>query len=192
MNNQVVVKEENFVAGLVGAFLFSLAGGIVWYLLYQIGFIASISGIIGVVCAVKGYAVFGKKESLKGVIASVIIAVLVIVAAWYLCLATDIYKAYGEWFVAGEIDFTITFGEAVSSAYSFLEIPEVASGYVRDLAIGLIFCVVGAFGSIRIALARIKTANEPAVKASHSDFENDFSADFAPTEAQKPEDGEEE
>ena len=61
MNNQVVVKEENFVAGLVGAFLFSLAGGIVWYLLYQIGFIASISGIIGVVCAVKGYAVFGKK-----------------------------------------------------------------------------------------------------------------------------------
>ena len=31
----------------------------------QIGFIAGISGIIGVICAIKGYALFAKKESVK-------------------------------------------------------------------------------------------------------------------------------
>ncbi|MBO5767302.1 MAG: hypothetical protein J6R49_02135, partial [Clostridia bacterium] len=59
----IAPKQENVLAGIVGALLFSLAGGIVWFLLYQIGFLAAISGIIGVVCAIKGYAIFGKRES---------------------------------------------------------------------------------------------------------------------------------
>ncbi|MBO5914066.1 MAG: hypothetical protein J6Q72_01845, partial [Clostridia bacterium] len=109
----IAPKEENVLAGIVGALLFSLAGGIVWFLLYQIGFLAAISGIIGVVCAIKGYAIFGKRESVKGVIISTVLAFLVIVAAWYLCLSYDVYKAYQDWFANGEVDFTLTFAESV-------------------------------------------------------------------------------
>jgi hypothetical protein len=61
-------KQENVVAGIFGALLFSLAGGIIWFLLYQIGYLAAISGIVGVICAIKGYGIFGKRESVKGVI----------------------------------------------------------------------------------------------------------------------------
>ena len=43
--------DENKGAGTVGAFLFALAGGLAFYLLYQVGKLAAISGIIGVSCA---------------------------------------------------------------------------------------------------------------------------------------------
>ena len=89
--------QENVIAGAVGAFLFSLAGGVVWFLLWQIGILAGISGVIGVVCAIKGYKVFGKAESKKGVIISVVIAAIVIVIAWYACLSLDVMHAYEQW-----------------------------------------------------------------------------------------------
>ena len=50
MNSNITETKENVLAGAVGAFLFSLVGGILWFLLYQIGFLAAVSGLIGVVC----------------------------------------------------------------------------------------------------------------------------------------------
>ena len=149
-------KEENVLAGIVGAFLFSLAGGIIWFLLYQIGFLAAISGVIGVVCAIKGYAVFGKRESTKGIIISTVIAFTVIVIAWYFCLAYDVYLAYQEWYANGEIDFTLTFFESVSSAYFFLAEVDVAIAYLKDLGIGMLFCAMGAFGYVKAAIGKAK------------------------------------
>ncbi len=155
----IAQPNENVLAGIVGAFLFSLAGGIVWFVLYQIGFLAAISGIIGVVCAIKGYAIFGKRESVKGVIISTVLAFLVIVAAWYLCLSYDVYKAYQDGFANGEVDFTLTFAESVRAGYLFLvEDAEIAIDYLKDLAIGLIFCVIGAFGYVKAAIGKAKNA----------------------------------
>jgi hypothetical protein len=168
MNNQTAVKEENFVAGLVGAFLFSLVGGIIWYLLYQIGFISAISGVVGVVCAIKGYALFGKKESIKGVVASLIITLVVMVGAWYFCLSTDVYNFYKEAYAMGEIEFPVSFGESVSVAYHFLSEPEIAAGYFKDLAMGLVFCIIGAIGSVKIALSRVKSGNSASNAASEN------------------------
>lgn len=101
MNNQLNLNQqpdikENVLAGLVGAFLFSLAGGALWFVLYLVGFIAAISGLVGAICAIKGYSVFAKKESVKGIIMSVIISLIVMVIAWYFCLAHDIYTVYKE------------------------------------------------------------------------------------------------
>lgn len=149
-------KEENILAGIVGAFLFSLAGGIIWFLLYQIGFLAAISGIIGVICAIKGYAVFGKRESVRGIILSTATAFIVIVIAWYICLSYDVYLAYQDWFAAGEVDYTVTFFESVSGAYLFLTEPEIAIAYLKDLGIGLLFCVMGAFGYVKTAIGKAK------------------------------------
>ena len=39
--------KENMLAGIVGAFLFSLVGGALWFILYLVGFIAGISGLVG-------------------------------------------------------------------------------------------------------------------------------------------------
>lgn len=165
-NAASVPVKENVIAGLVGAFLFSLAGGAVWYLLYQVGFIAGISGIIGVVCAILGYRVFARKESVKGVIFATIIAALVIVIAWYLCLATDVFKAHKEWYANGEADYMPTFAECVRYGYTFLEEPEIAKAYFADLGIGMLFCIIGAFTSVRNAIARVKAEKKAAELAS--------------------------
>ena len=152
--------EENILGGIVGAFLFSLIGGVVWFLLYQIGFLAAISGVVGVVCAIKGYAVFGKCESKRGIIISTIVAFLVIVLAWYLCFAYDVYLAYQAWYEEGEIDYTISVFDAISQGHIYFTDPAIAIGYFKDLAIGLLCCVIGAFGYVKAAIGKTK-ANKP-------------------------------
>ena len=152
----VLPPNENVLAGIVGAFLFSLAGGIIWFLLYQVGILAAFSGLIGVVCAIKGYAIFGKRESTKGIIISTVIAFIVLVLAWYLCLSYDVYDAYQLWYEEGHVDFTLTFFESVANAHLFLEEPEIASAYFKDLGLGLLFCVIGAFSYVKAALGKAK------------------------------------
>lgn len=136
--------------------MFSLAGGIIWFLLYQVGILAAFSGIIGVVCAIKGYAIFGKRESTKGIIISTVIAFIVLVLAWYLCLSYDVYDAYQLWYEEGHVDFTLTFFESVANAHLFLEEPEIASAYFKDLGLGLLFCVIGAFSYVKAAIGKAK------------------------------------
>ena len=135
--------RENVVAGIVGAFLFGLVGGVLWFVIYLLGFIAGISGLIGAVCAIKGYSVFAKKESVKGIIISVVIALLIIVLAWYLCLSYDVCMAYQDWYEAGEIDYTITYFESAQVAHYFLAEPDIGPAYWGDLGMGLLFCVIG-------------------------------------------------
>ena len=160
-NRQDEIKE-NVIAGIVGAFLFALAGGAVWFGLYMVGFIASISGLIGAVCAIKGYSIFAKKESIKGIIISVVIALLVIVLAWYFCLAYDVCDAYQMWYEAGDIDYTLNFFESAQVAYYFLADPEIGPAYWGDLGLGLLFCVIGGgsyvVNKIRNAKSRSKRA----------------------------------
>ena len=145
MNNNITETRENVLAGAVGAFLFSLVGGILWFVLYQIGFLAAVSGLVGVVCAVKGYTFFAKtkNESVKCLVISSIIAVLVLVVAWYICVAYDIYLVYQEWFEAGEVDFTYTFFESVQVVPYFFAEPDVLTAYLGDLVKGLLFVILG-------------------------------------------------
>lgn len=166
-NNDEVSERVGF--GLVGAFLFSLAGGIIWFVLWQINIIAGISGFIAVICAIRGYAFFAKKESLKGVILSTIIAVLVIIIAWYFCLSFDCWQAYKAWYEEGEIDYTISFFDAVRSAWMYLTEPDIAFAYLKDLVIGLIFCVIACIKPISDAIARAKAAKNPPVTAAPAD-----------------------
>ncbi len=154
--------KENVVAGTVGAVLFSLAGGVVWFVLYQVGYLAGISGLIGVVCAIKGYALFAKKESLKGVIIAIVSAVLVMVLTSYLCLSMDVYNAYQEWYANGEIPFTLTFAESFQNAYLFLQEGEILGAYLKDLLIGLALCALGAFRSVAEAVNRVKQERRQA------------------------------
>ena len=155
-----VANRENVMAGIVGAFLFSLVGGIAWYLFDLVGVIASFSGLIGVVLAIKGYTLFAKKESVKGIILSSVIAFLVLVLAWYLCFGKDIYDAYQMWYQEGEVDFTLTFSESVRAVPYFLTDPETGPAYVKDLAIGLIFALIGSVGTIMNAVKKLKNSSK--------------------------------
>lgn len=149
--------KENVIAGIVGAFLFSLAGAAIYFLLHLIGYIASISGLVGVVCAVKGYTIFAKKESKKGIVIATVISLLVIVLAWYFCLAYDVYDAYKAFYESGETDFYFTFTEAVRVAPTFLEEPEISDAYFTDLGLSLFFCLIGCGSYV---INKLKNANK--------------------------------
>ena len=84
-------------------------------------------------------------------------AFLMIVLAWYVCLSYDVYLAYQEWYANGEVDYTVTLFEAVANAYIFLNDGEIALAYLKDLGIGLVFCVVGAFGYVKAAVGKAKS-----------------------------------
>lgn len=167
-NNEV---KENVAAGVLGAFLFALAGGIVYFLLYLVGITASISGFVGVICAIKGYSIFAKGESKKGIAIAVIASLLVIVLAWYLCLSFDVYTAFQDWYEAGEIEYTLTFSESVMSAYLFLEDPEISVAYLGNLALGLFFCVLGGGGYVYDKIKKMK--NPPEAPTTPNNQENE-------------------
>ncbi len=134
------VQKENILFGIIGAFLFSLVGGVAYYLIYQVGFIAGISGLIGVVCAIKGYEFFAKSISSKGVVISIVMAALTLIAAWYICLTQDVYNACIAWQQEGLIDSVPSFFDCITFSYEFLaDVPE----YYTDLAISLVLAVVG-------------------------------------------------
>lgn len=191
--------KENFLLGIIGAFIFSLAGGVAWYILYQLGYIAGLSGIIGVICAIKGYKVFAKKESVKGVVVAVIVSILVIVAAWYLCIATDIAKAYDNWYESGDSWYKLTFMEYIQSAGTFLTKLEFVDGssisdaestraaYFGDLALGLLFCVIGGFASVKDAIKRAKngdaTVAQPVVTTQTAPISDVQTAEIPATPA---------
>lgn len=70
------VRNENFIAGLVGAFLGSLLGTALIVLLGQMGYVAAVSGLVMAVCSLKGYEKLGGAMSKKGVIASSVIMLI--------------------------------------------------------------------------------------------------------------------
>ena len=154
--HEVYEPKENVVAGIVGAMLFALIGGVVWFFMFQIGFISAVGGLVGVVLANIGYSLFAKRESLKGVIISVLAAIVAIAIACYMCLALDCYNAFQSWYASGEIDYTITFIQAVRGAYRFLAEPEIARSYIFDFALGLFFCAIGACRYVLNAIDDLK------------------------------------
>jgi hypothetical protein len=177
--------KENVLAGIVGAFLFALAGGALWFVLYLVGFIAAISGLIGVICAIKGYSVFAKKESVKGIVIALVMTLLVIVIAWYFCLSYDAYIAHQQWFEEGEIDYTITFIEAVLGSHIYLTDPDIGPSYWGDLGLGLLFCVIGGGSYVvnKIRNAKAAAAYNAAVAAQPATTEQD---DFAYAQEEQP------
>ena len=160
MNNTSIETKENVLAGAVGAFLFSLAGGILWFVLYQIGYLAALSGLVGVICAVKGYTFFAKTkdESKTCLILSSIIAIAVLAISWYLCVGYDIYLVYQEWYAEGEIDFTLTFFESVQVVPYFFQDSEILMAYLGDLGMGLLFAIIGVVSYLASREKKMKAA----------------------------------
>ena len=75
-------KRENIVAGVVGAFLGSLIGVACVVIIGQLGYVASISGLIMAVCALKGYELLGGSLTKKGaLISSLLILVMPVITA---------------------------------------------------------------------------------------------------------------
>ncbi len=144
-------RNENVLAGVFGAILFALAGGILWVIIYQLGYLAAISGLVGAFCAIKGYALFAKKESVKGVVIAIIATLIVMVVAWYVSLVVMNYR---------DFDGTLTVSEALNFTKYCFEYPEYKSAAIGDLVKGILFTVAGGVAFAVSSIKRIKAEND--------------------------------
>jgi len=147
-------SKKNTLFGVFGGILFSIIGGALWYLFYQIGLIAGLSVIFGLPLTILGYRLFCRQKNLKSVLISVFITLFSIVIAWYLCLCCDVYTIHNHWYNSGEISYSLSFFEAVKSAGIYLTEPKVGVYYWRDLGVGAVLCLIVSIFPISLALEK--------------------------------------
>ncbi len=171
-SNQLNVQdtEENVLFGVIGAFLFSLVGGALYVILNMVGYIAALSGLIGVVCAIKGYAFFSKKESKRGIIISVVVAAVVLIIAWYVGFCMDMVDAYKMWYENGEVDYAPTFFEYLP--YGIIDLT-VNLGYFWNLLLSLGLGALGCWSYVANMLKREKAiaAHQAAQAATQAQLD---------------------
>ncbi|MFQ8922600.1 MAG: hypothetical protein ACLR60_11950 [Clostridium paraputrificum] len=140
--NTGVNNNGRILFGVIGAFLGSLVGVILWILLYNFGYIASISGLVMVICAIKGYEKFGGEINKVGMVIILIMTIIMVYIATHLSYGVEIYSTF-------KID-GVTIFDGVKSVGMFLdEIPEVKSSFIKDLLMGYLFTLVGTFRTFK-------------------------------------------
>ena len=143
------VRGERVGMGVLGAVLFSLAGAVVYYVLWSINIIAAISGIICVICALKGYEIFAGARTKRGIFISVAVSAVMLVLAWYFCYCSDIHAFWESAFAAGETDYVPTVWECLS--YGYLDLP-ANPGYLVNLLLSLAMGGLGCWGYVTRSL----------------------------------------
>ena len=148
MEEQRKKRQENIVAGVVGAFLGTLLGVVCTVVIGQLGYVASLSGLIMAVGALKGYELLGGRLSKKG---AVISSVLILVMTW----------------LAHRLTWAIALASAAGLGVfeSFQTIPELLEAgllegpaYWGDLVMLYLFTLLGAVPTI---IAGLRSADLP-------------------------------
>lgn len=142
--------KEHVVAGIIGAFLFSLVGGALHFIIYQFGYIAGACGLITVSLSIFGYQLFSRrKNSLTGVLIAAIISIFSILAAGYLGEAYGYYKYYHA-----ELNVPLTFLDAVQTIPDyFASYKEALTAFIANSAIALVLGAVASFNKIKSTIA---------------------------------------
>lgn len=141
MEQEKKTKRENIAAGLVGAFLGSLIGVVCAVVIGQLGYVASVSGLIMAVGALKGYELLGGQLSKKGAVISSILVVVMTYLAHRLTFAVALVSALG----LSMSDVFLCF-QAVPSLVEEGAIESTA--YWGDLAMLYLFTLLGAVPTI--------------------------------------------
>ncbi len=139
-----IKNNGNILSGAVGAFLFSLIGAALYFVLYQANIIAGLSGLVIFVLANFGYGIFSgtkNKASVAGLIVSIVTTVVMIFISEYLCLSYEIFKAYSD-------GYEITFFDAIRVTPEFLKESDVLSAVLTDLAFSYLFAFLATIGNI--------------------------------------------
>ena len=137
-----VKAPENMVPGILGAIVGALIGGASIIGLSQLGYIASISGLILAFCTLKGYELLAKGISTKGVILCAVLMLLTPFVADYLDWGIMIYRELGS--------YGFTFSECMQLIPEFLKDGTITMGeYLKNLGMIYLFVALGAVGTLK-------------------------------------------
>ena len=148
------LPPENIFLGIIGAFLFSLVGALLFFVLYQAGRVAAICGFVTVVCAIKGYSIFGKRENVRSIVIATVISLITIIIAEFLSYS---FLLYDSGWLSARVEHEIPFYAIPFEALDFLM---TNTDYIPDLLIEYALVIgmsaLGAFTQIRNALSAAK------------------------------------
>lgn len=158
MEENKKTKHENVVAGTVGAVLGSLVGVLCTVVIGQMGYVASISGLVMAVGSLKGYELLAGRLSKKG---AAISSVLVLVMTW---LAHRL-----SWAVALMSVVDAGLFDCFRAIPALLEAGALESRtYWGDLAMLYLFTLVGAVPTILGGLRNADLPDLPQRAASYA------------------------
>jgi hypothetical protein len=141
----IAQKSENVIGGIVGALIGALIGAAVIVGIGQLGYVATWSGVIMGVCAVKGYELLGGKLSTKGIVISCIL------------MAAMVYLGHRmDWAITIAKELGIGTGEAFRETEEIVRFFDISGRYYGSLAYTALFAAVGAVPTIISARKRYK------------------------------------
>lgn len=134
-----VSRPENVLGGTLGALIGSAIGAASIILLSQLGYVASISGLILAFCTLKGYSLLGGKLTTKGIIISLILIAVVPYLAdrldWAIVVINEIPS--------------VSLGEAFEAIPALIDEGFIDSElYTSTLVKLYIFVAIGAIGTV--------------------------------------------
>ena len=151
-------KKEHVLAGLVGAFLGSLIGTACIVGIGQLGYVASLSGLVMAVCAIKGYSLLGGVMSRKGAVIACVLTVIMTYFGNRLDFAVSVARA-------AEVDvFTVfqAMGQLLDAGYIN------TAAYWGNLIMLYLFTLLGAVPTLIAAFRRATPVSVPQQAADGS------------------------
>ncbi len=135
----VIAPRENVFLGFIGALVGALIGGASIILLDQMGYIASISGLLLALCTLKGYQLLAKGTSKTGITICIVLMAI-----------TPFLADLLGWGMAVMDEFPmVSFTESIHLFFVLLgEDGELLFAYLKDLAFLYLFVALGAFAIV--------------------------------------------
>lgn len=126
---------NNYLRGFLGALIGGIVGMLIFWGLFQLGFLASISSLIGAVVGSLLYTKFGGKNNKMKIVIIAIVVFVLTAAAFFLCYLQVVSDAMAQ---AG------VYGSAIEMLGYLLETDqEIRAAFWGDFAMSIIFTVVG-------------------------------------------------
>ena len=135
--------KENVPAGIVGAFLGGIIGSLLIVLIGLLGFVASIGGVAVAVTTLTGYEKFAKKLSVRGIVISVIVMIIIITFITRLEWTIDICMEMSEY--GGDISPLAVF----LNMHAILKEFDCVADYVKEIVVLFIFTAIGAVPTVK-------------------------------------------
>ncbi len=142
-SNPAPINNGNIPLGILGAILFSLAGVLAYCLLYQVGIIAGVAGVVIYLLAYKGYGVLSgakKAYSPVGIAVSAVTMLVMIFVSEMLSVRITAMVAL--------IEEGMSFDAASSMVSEVISHPDSQSAITEDLSFAYIFGIISVVANI--------------------------------------------
>ena len=149
---ELETKQENRLAGIVGALIGSIIGGMASVLVGQLGWISAVSGVILAFSTLKGYETLGKGLSKAGILVCIV-----------LMLATPYLADRISWAMVIVKEFGWLFGDAFLYVHDVIAEFGLEADYWKDLLFVYAFTALGAITILKQTFKQVKRMEKTAL-----------------------------